>query len=310
MRLTSLSVMNYRALRDVTIPLSRFGCLTGENNTGKSSFLQSLSLFFSGTKLDASNFFDESKPIRIAVTFDEITDADLARLAEEHRKKVAGIVKNGRLVLVRVYDKDGKSSLMYSTLMPNEARFSPDSITSLLKGGRPGRSFVARVTEAFPELKDAIDTTMNADVIRQKIHELADQSPDDQKIAIDQPLPTGIDKSIEPMLPDPIYIPAVRDLADDIKTTESAPFGKIMAILVRAIEPKLPDAQQLFERLNAKLNRVQQPDGTEVDNRLDIVRGPWLGGPDRVSSVVQVPRAGGQRLPAVLRRRDTDERVE
>jgi hypothetical protein len=41
-------------------------------------------------------------------------------------------------------------------------------------------------------------------------------------------LPTGIDKSIEPMLPDPIYIPAVKDLADDIKTSESTPFGKIL----------------------------------------------------------------------------------
>ncbi len=69
MRLTQLSITNYKALRDVTIPLSRFGCLIGENNSGKSSFLQALSLFFSGSKLAASHFFDESQPIRIAVTF-------------------------------------------------------------------------------------------------------------------------------------------------------------------------------------------------------------------------------------------------
>ena len=50
MRLTQLHVTNYQALRDVTIPLSRFGCLIGENNAGKSSFLQALSLFFSGTR--------------------------------------------------------------------------------------------------------------------------------------------------------------------------------------------------------------------------------------------------------------------
>jgi len=68
MRLTQLSVTNYRALRDVGIPLSRFGCLIGENNAGKSSFLQALSLFFSGTKLAPTHFFDESQPIRIAVT--------------------------------------------------------------------------------------------------------------------------------------------------------------------------------------------------------------------------------------------------
>jgi len=272
MKLTSLSITNYRALRDVSIPLSRFGCLTGENNSGKSSFLQALSLFFSGTKLTASHFFDESKPIRIAVTFEDISDADLARLAEEHLTRVKGIVKEGRLVLVRTYDTAGKGSLVYSTLTPNDARFSADSIASLVKGQKAGQAFVNRVVEKFAELNGVVDATMNQDAVKQKIQELADSLPDDQKTAADQPLPTGIDKSIEPMLPDPIYIPAVKDLADDIKTSESTPFGKILSILLQAVEPKLPDAKKLFEELNAKLNRVQQPDGTVEDGRLDEVK--------------------------------------
>lgn len=272
MRLAQLSINNYRALRDVTIPLSRFGCLIGENNSGKSSFLQALALFFSGSKLAASHFFDESKPIRIAVTFEGIGDANLARLADEHRTRVAGIVKNGRLVLVRAYGTDGKSSLLYNALTPNDARFSANSIAALMKSQRAGQTFVNKVVQAFPELNGIVDTTMNQDAVKLKIQELADSLPDDQKTATDQPLPTGIDKSIEPMLPDPIYIPAVKDLADDIKTTESTPFGKILAILLQAVEPKLPDAQRLFEELNAKLNRVQQPDGTVVDGRLDEVK--------------------------------------
>ena len=113
---------------------------------------------------------------------------------------------------------------------------------------------------------------MNQDAVKQRIQELADSLPDDQKTVTDQALPTGIDKSIIPMLPDPIYIPAVKDLADDIKTTESTPFGKILAILLRVVEPKLPDAQKLFEELNSKLNRVHHPDGTVVDERLDEVK--------------------------------------
>ncbi len=272
MRLTQLSVNNYRALRDVTIPLSRCGCLIGENNSGKSSFLQALSLFFSGTKLAASHFFDESKPIRIAVTIEGIDDADLARLAEEHRTRVAGIVKNGRLVLVRGYNTDGKSSLLYNTLTPMEARFSADAIAALVRGQRAGQTFVNKVVQAFPELDGIVDTAMNQDAVKQKIQELADSLPDNKKTASDQVLPTGIDKSIEPMLPDPIYIPAVKDLADDIKTTESTPFGKILSVLLQAVEPKLPDATKLFEELNAKLNRIEQLDGTVVDERLDEVK--------------------------------------
>jgi len=272
MRLAELSITNYKALRDVTIPLSRFGCLIGENNSGKSTFLQAISLFFSGSKLAASHFFDESKPIRIAVTFEDIGETDLARLAEEHRTRVARIVKNGRLVLVRAYDTDGKSALLYTILNPTDTRFSADNIAALVKGQKAGQAFVNKVVQAFPELGGVVDTTMNQDAVKGKIQELADSLPDDQKTTADQPLPTGIDKSIEPMLPDPIYIPAVKDLADDIKTTESTPFGKILAVLLPAVEAKLPDAQKLFEQLNSKLNRVEQPDGAVVDGRLDEVK--------------------------------------
>lgn len=272
MRMTKLTISNYRALRDVSIPLSHFGCLIGENNSGKSSFLQALSLFFSGSKLSTANYFDESKPIRIEIVFEDIGDADLARLVDEHRGRVRDIIKDGCLVLVRHYGTDGKSSLMYNKLMPTDERFSSDRIGELLKGQRAGQAFVNRVTEVFPEIQDVIDTNMNQDAMRQKIQEHADSLPDHQKVAKDPPLPTGIDKSIIPMLPDPIYIPAVKDLADDIKTTESTPFGKILSILLRAVENKLPDAQKLFEELNSKLNQVRQADGTVIDDRLDEVK--------------------------------------
>ena len=272
MRLTKLTITNYRALRDVSIPLSHFGCLIGENNSGKSSFLQALSLFFSGSKLSSTNYFDESQPIRIEIVFEDIGDADLARLVEKHRTRVSGMLKDGRLVLVRFYGTDGKSSLLYNVLMPTDERFSPDRIGELLKRQRAGQAFVTKVTGEFLELENIVDTSMNQDAMRQKIQELADSLPDEQKVATDFPLQTGIDRSIIPMLPDPIYIPAVKDLSDDIKTTESAPFGKILAILLRAIEPKLPDAKKLFVELNSKLNRVQQEDGTSVDNRLEEVK--------------------------------------
>jgi putative ATP-dependent endonuclease of the OLD family len=272
MKLAKISVTNYRALRDVTIPLSRFGCLIGENNSGKSTFLQALSLFFSGSKLAPSDFFDEANPIRIAVTFKYITESDLARLAEEHRTRVAGIVKDGCLTLVRAYGTDGKHSLLYNTLTPPDARFSSDDVAALVKGQKPGQAFVAKVVKTFPELDGVVDTSMNQGMVREKIQELADSLPDDQKTATDQVLPTGKDISVLPMLPDPIYIPAVKDLSDDIKTTESTPFGKILSILLQAVEPKLPDAKKLFEELNAKLNRVQLADGTESDDRLEDVK--------------------------------------
>ncbi len=268
----SLSVTNYRGLKNVSIPLSSFVCLIGENNSGKSSLLQALSLFRSGNSLRSTEFFDEEQPIRIEVVFDQIGDADLARLVDEHRSKIEAIIDDGRLAIARCYATDGKGVLRHSALVPDEPRFDVDAISELLSGERAGSAFASKVAEVFPELESTVDSTMNQAAMLQQIQELADSWPDDQKRAVDLPLPTGIDRSITALFPEPIYVPAVKDLSDDVKTSESTHFGKILAILLNSVRSSLPDEEALFENLNVKLNRVMQEDGTEVDDRLDEVK--------------------------------------
>lgn len=272
MLISHVAIENYRALRDVQLPVSRFACLIGENNAGKSSSMQALKLFFSGTKLPVTNFFDTERPVRIAVTFDKITDGDLARLAPEHRDRVATMLTNRCLTLVRVYSPDGKSSLLYNTSVPADPRFSADQVAGLVKGQRPGKNFVARILEVFPELDGVISAELSQEGMKDAIFALGESLPDESKVVVDQPLKTGIDKSITPMLPDPIYIPAVKDLGDDIKTTEGTPFGKILGILLPIVEAKLPAMQDLFQELNRKLNPVQQADGGIIDERLDELK--------------------------------------
>lgn len=272
MLLSRLHVKNYRGLRDVEIPMSRFGCLIGENNTGKSSTLQALSLLRSGAALSRANFFDDTQEIRIALTLTGIIDTDLARLAEEHRTKITALLRNGSLTLTRIYGTDGKGKLKYVAMMPKEERFSPDSLDALVKGKKQGKAFATEVIAVFPELSDTVTASMNQGDVRAAIQSLADSLPDDQKQPADVTLPTGIDESVVALLPEILYIPAVKDLADEVKTTQSTPFGKILGILLKAIEPKLGDAKELFEQLNTKMNRVRSADGSVRDDRLDEVK--------------------------------------
>jgi predicted ATP-dependent endonuclease of OLD family len=48
MQLKKLHILNFRALADVEVPLSDFGCIIGENNAGKSSVLHALVLVLTG----------------------------------------------------------------------------------------------------------------------------------------------------------------------------------------------------------------------------------------------------------------------
>lgn len=272
MLLSKLHVNNYRGLRDVEIPMSRFGCLIGENNSGKSSTLQAISLLRSGAALTRTNFFDDTQEIRIALTLTGITDNDLARLAEEHRAKITALLRNNSITLVRINGTDGKSKLKYVAMMPKEQRFLPANIDLLVKGKKAGTPFATEVIAAFPELSSTVTASMNQGDVRAAIQSLADSLPDDQKQPADVTLPTGIDESVVALLPEILYIPAVKDLADEVKTTQSTPFGKILGILLKAIEPKLADAKELFEQLNTKMNRVRRTDGSIKDDRLDEVK--------------------------------------
>lgn len=272
MKLTSLSIKNYRALRDAEIPFSRFVCLTGENNAGKSSFLQALSLFLRGTALAESNFFDPNEDIIIAIGFDEVGENDLARLADEHRTKIEPLVKDGKLKLVRRWGTDGKSQLGYYGMVPKAERFQSEFIDALVAKQKPGAAFRAKVLVEYAELEDKITNTSTQVVVKEAIKTLGDTLPDEDKVERFVPLPTGGGFSVSPMLPEPIYIPAVKDLRDETKTAETSPFGKILSIVMDWIEPQLGDAKKLFRDLTKQLTRIRNDQGEIEDQRLPDIQ--------------------------------------
>jgi len=271
MKLSNLHVLNYRGLRDVSIPLSPFVCITGENNGGKSSVLQSLSLFLSGSALKATDYFDTSLTITIAVTLSDITPEDLKLLADEHRDRIAALVVDKTLTFVRLYGTDGKSQLGYYGLIPKEPRYSSENVAALVAGKKGGQLKDA-VLAAFPELAGQVNASTTQGAVKDFVLKLGDALPAAAKATQFIPLPTGLDKSVIPMLPERIYIPAVKDLADDTKTAETSSFGKILAIVMKAIEPLLADEKDLFEKLSKKLTRVLHADGKVEDGRLPEIR--------------------------------------
>lgn len=276
MLLTRLKIKNYRALRDIDIPLSRFVCLTGENNAGKSSILLGLSLFRSGKSLDLKDFYDPTQQIDIEVSLAEVTPAHLAQLGIVANERISKLVIDKKLTLVRRYDVKGKSELGFFTKIPKDVRFSPDVIKQMIKG-KTGKAIGEAVAAAFPEIAAAriAEIKKHGDV-GPVVDELAATIADDQKIEVFDTLPSGADFSITPMLPETIYIPAVKDLADDIKTTESSSFGKILSIVMEDIMPLLKGQEDLFKELSKHLlrTRTHSAEGTVVtiDNRLNEIK--------------------------------------
>jgi hypothetical protein len=273
MRLTFLTIRNFKALENVTVPLSSFVCIIGENNAGKSSVMLALLKFIEGGKLDRTYFFNAGQEISIAVRLEDISDSDLALIPNsEHRSRFEAILTNRSITLVRRFAVDVTSRLRCVKRVPNDSRFDADSVDRLLGGKRPGPAFSDELEQAFSELKGKVDSKTNQTKARELIRELEDSIPDTEKRDQESDLPSGIDNSVRPILPDPIYIPGVKDLADDIKTKDSSNFGKLLGILLTAITPQLAETEAAFGFLRKALNRVVDEAGNLKDERLDAVK--------------------------------------
>ena len=272
MKLSNVQITNYKALREINFPLSNFVCLTGENNAGKSSVLQAISLFLSPNKLDSHYYFDPTKEITITLTFSEIDEADLMRLDEEPRERIRGIITGGNLALTRRFRFEGETELGYYTLLPKDKNYSKEVIDAAFKGKTAKADVRTTIAALFPLKAGEIP----ADIAKQKdakvlIEKWGEALPATEKELQFKPIPTGAGFSITPLLPEDIYIPAVKDLKDDINLKQGSSFGKVLGILMDKIESKLTEEAGLFEKLKAKLTRVQKEGGIE-DNRLKEIQ--------------------------------------
>lgn len=274
-----VTINNFKGLKNIFSPLSEFTCVIGENNAGKSTFIQALFLFIKGTKLSEEDFFDKDEDILISVEIQNIKEKDLELIDQSHREKFKSNILfdeegKGSIKLARRYSKtDYSSKLRHVKLAPKDKRFNKRNIEELLKGKKGKASIQGVLNESFPELdeKEVSDVT-TLKRAKELIDEYILTINEDEMEEKDVPLDTGFDNSIKALFPEPIYIPAVKDLSDDMKTKDSASFGKLLNILLDVIEDDLSEAKGVFEELRRKLSKTYDEEGNlNSDSRLEKV---------------------------------------
>jgi putative ATP-dependent endonuclease of the OLD family len=273
MKLEHIEVENYKGLAHASSKLDDFSCVIGENNAGKSSLLQSVLLLINGTKLSSHEYFDPKKEILITGIFSGLTEEILEKIGEENKRKIEKYVTGTSITLARRYMIDGSSKLRIVASIPSESKYRDEKIEEVFKGKKGkdlGETFQAFYPEvASADVSNALSTQKAA---KELIDKYVSELPPEKLILADIALPTGIDNSIRGIMPEPVYIPAVKDFSDDLKTKESASFGKLLHILLEVIESDLSDAVETFEALRKKLNRITGDDGKISDDRMDRVK--------------------------------------
>ena len=272
MKLSEISIKNFKGLREETFSPKSFSCLVGENNAGKSTVLQALVYALNRPKnIPASMFYDEGNSIVFILKFEEVLAGDLNRLKPEHRTKMEPLVYGGELTLTAKYTKNDGLELFISKLVPLDENLRDDAIKANFTGMRSAAQARTIVGENYPQyledLPENVTPAQAKEYLNQKITELDAE----QYVYIDTTLPSGIPGSISALIPEPIYIPAVKNFEDDLKTTQSTSFGRLMGLLMDDLTPDLQDINDTLLDLKKRLNRYVDDNGDIQDDRLPKV---------------------------------------
>lgn len=271
MKISYVSIKNFRGLKDVTLNPSQMNCVIGENNSGKSTVLLAINLFLKGTKISESDYYDSSQEVYIDISFGDVSSIDLDKIADDENKlRIEKIIENNTLIFRRKYGLDFTSELLCYKKVPLNEIYKMDWISNELKG-KKAPAIKQFLIDTYQLKLDQLSSVTSQTAAKDFILEIIDKLPEENFHYDWEYLPTGISNTVTPMFPEAIYIPAVKDFSDEIKSKESTSFGKLIKILFNQIEnsPEFHQIQKSFDQLNKMLNRYIIKDDSGVDQLMD-----------------------------------------
>jgi energy-coupling factor transporter ATP-binding protein EcfA2 len=172
MKIKTMKIENYRCFQDEMFSLNRYSCFVGPNGSGKSSILNALNVFFREqastttdmSKLTEEDYFykDTSIPIRITVTFDD--------LSETAQTELADYVRQNELVVTveAVFNSDlGYGQTKYYGLRLGMGEFRPffDALKAGARAEELTTTFEA-LRQQYPELLNPRSKDDKAEALR------------------------------------------------------------------------------------------------------------------------------------------------
>lgn len=254
MVIQSVRVQNFRSILDETLCCDQLTALVGANGSGKSSFLRAIELFYApDPKVTPDDFYaeDTSHPIQISVTFAELSQAALQRFAK--------YAENTTLTVVRVIAcRDGAiTARLHGSTLQN-----PDFAAVRGAGGKTEirtQYSELRTREAYTNLP----SVTSADKALQAMEEWEAQHPDRCTRSLDEGQFFGFKQVGQGYLGEFtrfIFIPAVRDAAEDAAEGRGSAISELMDVVVRSALAQRDDLAKLRQHVQAQYEAIVDPE--------------------------------------------------
>jgi len=269
MKIKSIRIENFRSFKDETIELDDYTCLVGPNGAGKSNVLNALNVFFRETEsssldllnLGAEDFHgkDTSKPIRITVTFSD--------LSAEAKTDLKDYVRQDKLVVCAVAEWNAAEQT--AEVVQHGMRAAMKDLAPFFKALNDSASvkelqeLFSAIQEKYPEIAAGKTKPAMTDALR--AYETA--HPDKCVLLESADEFYGISKGANRLAKyiQWVFVPAVKDATSEQSEAKNTALGRLLARTVRAKVNFSDSIKKLREDTESKYDALLDDNQAALD---------------------------------------------
>ncbi|MEW6601014.1 MAG: AAA family ATPase [Nitrospirota bacterium] len=269
MKLCKLEIWKFRSIEHIELDIGSLIGVIGENNSGKSSILRAIELFYEESirpiNEEYFHFKKQENPIEIALSFVELTED------EQNQKYIKHWIYDGVVRIKKTISWDTENEKYIMTLYgwqqkPVDNCFDLSKFDEF-KGEIKNIVKYKGLPDYFLSDKGTVTQQSYKDGVLRYIDEghVEFGAPDWLKN------PGGLKENFSSLLPRFYFVPAIRDAIDESKTTQQTIFGKLITDLTNRIvskNPKFEEVKKQLEGLQKYLNK--KDDGSDTDRLQEI----------------------------------------
>jgi len=299
MIISAIELTNFKSFgpEPVWFPLAPMTAFVGENNSGKSNALLALDLFrhFSKKKVKKEHFHSSntSKPITIKITYGYLSD-DEKRLFQRHLAHDEALTITQTISCTGSDTDDRNSGNREVDIAVESFEISEEKTASYARSGidwldEPpttkrdiAKLWKEELRVGEIDFKEWCGLSPNAPPTKEDLsakvadfwHEHWDDIPKGEEPTGTQPL--GWPNRLTGNLPEVVFIPALKSISEEAKSTKTSPFGSLLSWLISSVQADLRSEIQskldtiFSEALAALPKEYDEESGKEI-TRLELI---------------------------------------
>lgn len=269
MRIKNVQIKNFRSIQYLNLDISDFTVLIGANNSGKSNILRALLFFFQGSEKiaqeDVFSFIEENETeVYVIITFEKLDEQEKTTFSKY-------LLNDGTVIIRRICQvkKSGENKIdcispVYNGWIEEPDRwYLQENAFDRLSSKEKREEEVGKNPELAPllEIEGRFLKENLLDFQKQFIVDHRDEVKFSGKFE-DTPF-LGRQNVASGILPEMIFIPAIRDLSDETKINSKTLLGKLLFNALNVMIENDEDFQKLISDVEISINKLNDKQDNE-----------------------------------------------